>query len=119
MSNSPGCSNRTRCHAAAWKKGAPGSTRPFGSTIAIWRERANRPAQAVSRSLNSSAEQLGNRFSQSVTRDVERAALDLVGQLGRDAQRPVDGGVQVFDHHAVLDGLAGALLGCLAVQETP
>src|SRR5690349_13206559 len=52
-----------------------------------------------------------------VLRDVDRALLGDVGGVGRDAERVVDGGVQILDADRVLDGRARALVGRLPVDE--
>ena len=65
---------------------------------------------------SASGEELKDRFAQAVARGVEGALFDLVREIRRDTDRPIDRGVQVLDHDRVLDGLARPFLGRKAVE---
>src|SRR3954454_22648950 len=48
------------------------------------------------------AKELVDRLSQSIPGYVKRPFLDFISKLGRNAQRVVNGRVQIFNHDAVL-----------------
>ena len=51
-----------------------------------------------------------------ILRHIKRSLLDFAGQPWTNAEGSVDGGVQVFDGDAALDGAAGTLVGGDAVD---
>jgi len=63
-----------------------------------------------------SAEEALYWFAEAVAGNVEGALLHLVGQARRDAHGLVEGCVQILDDDRVLDGRAGALVGCHPVE---
>src|SRR5262245_22438257 len=64
-------------------------------------------------------EQFLDWFSKAVARDVEGTFLHIVGQLRRDAHRGVKRGMQVLNHHAILERLARAFVRRDAVEMSP
>src|SRR6185369_1241761 len=62
-------------------------------------------------------EQGAYRLSLAVVRHVDRPLLHDVGRGGWNAQRVIDGGVEILDWHGVLDGRARSLVGGSAVDK--
>ena len=65
---------------------------------------------------NDSGKQIFHRLAQAIFGHIERALLDLVRLVGRDAHRLKNGSVQIFDDNPFLQGLAGPFIRRPPVQ---